>query len=375
MAFAVGTMVFAKKVRADDFELRFRSGYVCQQTLSRYRQLDDSGLRGALRACTRFAGQTRAEIKGSRLATDLAIAHIPHLDIPIACKGDKHVTLENVVGIDHAVVVVDDLDEAAARWKRLGFTLSPRGTHSARLGTGNYTIMLDPDYIELLGVIAETEHNAPTRDFLARRGQGIERVAFTAIDSAAGAEEIRARGYAALGPIDFERPVTMPDGSEAAAKFRVFQWPIGETPGGFRIFACQHKTRETVWIPELMAHANGARRLHQVLVVTPDPVKDADHLSRMIDQVTQSDVDGAAIVPSGADRADFLFMTRDQLGRRYPGVELTGLPERGSAGLVIVSGDLGATGVALGSVGVRSGAAICVPPLEANGTLLAFVSN
>jgi len=136
------------------------------------------------------------------------------------------VALKNIVGIDHAVVVTRDLDAAAENWKRLGFTVSPRGTHSAKMGSGNYTIMLDPDYIELLGVLTETEHNAPTRSFLAERGEGIERVAFTAIDSAAGAEEIRARGYAALGPTDFERPVTMPDGTRSAAKFRVFQWPI-----------------------------------------------------------------------------------------------------------------------------------------------------
>jgi hypothetical protein len=43
--------------------------------------------------------------------------------------------------------------------------------------------------------------------------------------------------------------------------------------------------------------------------------------------------------------------------------------------LVIVSGDLGATERAVGSAGVRSGAAVCVPPAKANGTLLAFVSN
>src|SRR4051794_19961051 len=128
--------------------------------------------------------------------------------------------------------MVRDLDRAAANWKRLGFSLSPRGTHSAKMGSGNYTIMLDPDYIELLGVLADTEHNAPARAFLARRGEGIERIAFTAVDSAAGAEEIRARGLAALGPTDFERPVTMPDGSLSAAKFRIFQWPIEEARGG-----------------------------------------------------------------------------------------------------------------------------------------------
>ena len=281
--------------------------------------------------------------------------------------------LKNVIGIDHAVVMVKDLDQAAKTWKRLGFTISPRGTHSAHMGSGNATIMLDPDYMELLGVLTPTDHNAPARAFLDTRGEGIERIAFTAIDSTAGAEEIRARGYPPIGPIDFERPVTMPDGTLSAAKFRVFQWPVAEAPGGVRVFACQHKTRETVWIPELMQHANAAKRLKQVLIVTPDPVTDAAHLTRMIDREPRSDGDGAVTVPSGGDRADFVFLTRDRLARRYPGVSLAGLPDRGGAGLVLASGDLAATATALGSAAVRSAGAICVPPSQATGTLLAFV--
>jgi hypothetical protein len=281
------------------------------------------------------------------------------------------VALTNVVGIDHAVIMVRDLDHAAANWKKLGFTVSPRGTHSAHMGSGNYTIMLDPDYIELLGVLNPTEHNAPARAFLEKR-EGIERIAFTAVDSAAGAEEIRARGYPPVGPTDFERPVTMPDGRLSAAKFRTFQWPVAEAPGGVRIFACQHKTRETVWIPELMKHANGAKRLRQVLLVAPEPAQEAAHLARMIDREAREQADDSVVVPSGADRADFVFMTKDQLGRRYPDVSLAVLPERGSAGLVVAA-DLSAAEKALGSVGIRSGSAICVPPAAGNGTLLAFV--
>jgi hypothetical protein len=287
--------------------------------------------------------------------------------------GKQRVALKNVIGIDHAVVVVGDLDHAAANWKRLGFTVSPRGTHSAKMGSGNYTIMLDPDYIELLGVLVETEHNSPTRAFLAKRGEGIERIAFTAVDSAAGADEIRARGFEPVGPTDFERPVTMPDGSLSAARFRTFQWPITEAPGGLRIFACQHKTRETVWIPELMQHANGATRLRQALVVSPEPAKDAAHLARMIDRDVRAEPDGAVAVPSGSDRADFIFLTKDQLNRRYPEVSLAGLPERGGAGLVLATSDLVAAEKAAGSSGVRSGGAVCVAPAAANGTLLAFV--
>jgi hypothetical protein len=283
------------------------------------------------------------------------------------------VALNNVIGVDHAVVVVRDLDKAAENWRRLGFTVSPRGTHSAKMGSGNYTIMLDPDYMELLGVLVETDHNSPTRAFLAERGEGIERIAFAAVDSAAGAEEIRARGYQPLGPTDFERPVKMPDGSQSAARFRIFQWPLSEAPGGLRIFACQHKTRETVWIPELMKHANGAKRLKQALVVSAEPAKDAAHLARMIDGDVKAEPDGAAAVPSGSDRAEFIFLTKEQLGRRYPEVSLAGLPERGGAGLVLATSDLAAAEKAAGSSGIRSGAAVCVPPAAANGTLLVFV--
>lgn len=281
-------------------------------------------------------------------------------------------TLKNIVGIDHAVVIVGDLDQAAGNWKRLGFTVSPRGTHSAHMGTGNYTIMLDPDYIELLGVLTPTEHNAPTRALLEKR-EGIERVAFTTLDAAAGAEEIRARGSVPIGPTDFERPVTMPDGSLSAAAFRTFQWPVAEAPAGMRIFACQHKTRGTVWIPELMQHANGAKRLRQVLLVGPEPTQEAAHLARLIGRSTQTEADAAITVPSGDDRADFVFMSREQLGQRFPGVPLAGLPERGAAGLAIAA-DLGKAEKALGSAAVRSGQSLCVPPASANGTLLVFTA-
>jgi len=128
-----------------------------------------------------------------------------------------------------------------------------------------------------------------------------------------------------------------------------------------------------VWIPELMKHANGARRLRQALIVSPEPAKDAAHLARMIDRDVKSEPDDAVAVPSGSDRADFVFLTKEQLVRRYLGVSLAGLPERGGAGLVLATSDLGAAEKAVGSSGVRSGDAVCVAPQAANGTLLIFV--
>jgi hypothetical protein len=285
------------------------------------------------------------------------------------------VALKNIAGVDHAVIVVKDLDAAAENWRRLGFTVSPRGMHSAKMGTGNYTIMLGDDYFELLGLLTDTELNAPSRAFLARTNGGIERVAFTALDAAAGAEEIRARGYQPIGPTDFERPVTLPGGRQTEARFRTFQWPVEEAPGGLRLFACQHKTREAVWIPELQKHANSARRIERIFVISPEPDEDAKHLSRMIDREVHDQPDGGFVVPSGFDRADFAFLTQDQLGRQFSGVSMADLPERGGAGLVLAVDDLDAARQAAGAASMPGNGAVVVPPAAANGVLLAFVSR
>src|SRR3546814_18189475 len=80
--------------------------------------------------------------------------------------------LATLQGLDHVVIMVRDLSIGAQRWRDLGFTVSPRGTHSAHLGTGNHTIMFDDDYLELLGVLAETDLTDLSRAFLAPRGYG-----------------------------------------------------------------------------------------------------------------------------------------------------------------------------------------------------------
>jgi len=108
------------------------------------------------------------------------------------------------------------------------------------------------------------------------------------------------------------------------------------------------------------------------LIVSPEPAREAAHLSKMIDRDVRNEPDGAIAVPSGGDRADFVFLTKDQLGKRYPDVSLAGLPERGGAGLVIAA-DLAAAETALGATGVHSAGGVVVPPAAGNGTLLAFV--
>lgn len=279
--------------------------------------------------------------------------------------------LKHILGLDHVVVTVRDLDAAARQWQSLGFTVSPRGTHSPILGSGNYTIMFGDDYLELLGILAETEHNKATRDFLKER-EGIERAAFTTDDAAAGAAELKSRGLKPLGPVHFGRPVDLPNGGKGEAKFNVFRWPLDENPGSLRIFACQHLTRETVWIPELQSHANGASRIIRVEVLADDPKAAAEHLSRLIDEpVTQQD-DGW-LVPSGGKRADFLFYDAAGLARRYPDAVRAGAAPGGAVAIVLASRDFDGATTALGPVGVKHGAALSVPAASANGLIVSFL--
>ncbi|HEV7336554.1 MAG TPA: VOC family protein [Bosea sp. (in: a-proteobacteria)] len=279
--------------------------------------------------------------------------------------------LKHILGLDHVVVTVRDLDASARQWQRLGFTVSPRGTHSPILGSGNYTIMFGDDYVELLGILADTEHNKPTRDFLKER-EGIERAAFTTDDAAAGAAELKSRGLEPLGPVHFGRPVDLPNGGKGEAKFNVFRWPLDENPGSLRIFACQHLTRDTVWIPELQSHANGASRIIRVEVLAADPKAAAEHLSRLIDEPVKQQDDGW-LVPSGGKRADFLFYDASGLSRRYPDAVRVGAGPSGAVAIVLASTDIDGATKALGPVGVRHGAALSVPAASANGLIVSFL--
>ena len=112
-----------------------------------------------------------------------------------------------------------------------------------------------------------------------------------------------------------------------------------------------------------------------MLIVSPEPKRDAEHLARLIDGRVEPVSDGALRVPSGSDRADFVFMTRELLATRYEGVALDGVPERGGAGLVIVVDDLEAAAQAASGAGVPAGSAVVGPPAAANGVLVAFAAG
>ncbi len=277
--------------------------------------------------------------------------------------------LDSIVGLDHVVVVVRDLAAAAETWRGLGFTVSDQGRHSAHMGTGNHTLMLGDDYLELLGVLTPTERNAPTRALLEQR-EGIERLAFTTTDAAKGVATLQARGIAGEGPIAFSRPVDMPDGTISEARFETFLWPRDERPGGVRLFACQHFTRETVWLPHLQSHANTAHKIIRLEMLSPDPKAAAEHMCRLTGETPEPIRDGWR-VQSGGNRGVFEFVDRPALFARHYGVTFGKLPQEGAMSLVIEVADLSAAKAATRRAGaVWHGNRVTVPPANANGVIL-----
>ncbi|MEN9761094.1 MAG: hypothetical protein RI906_920 [Pseudomonadota bacterium] len=212
--------------------------------------------------------------------------------------------------IDHLVVLVRDLSTSSEQWQRLGFTLSPRGEHSAHIGTANHTIMLRRDYLELLVTRGETAVNAEWRDLMARTGEGLYGTVLSTPDIDALYAMIRAHGVDATEPMSFERPVDVGAGKTIPARFRVIWAAPGSLPG-LKLFACQHLTREAVWLPELCQHANSAIGILGYDMCVPDLAQARRDWSRIPCEIVTDQSSGDLHIKL----ARHLIRLREQPGR------------------------------------------------------------
>jgi len=167
--------------------------------------------------------------------------------------------------LDHAVIgVLDRLDEAAAVYRKLGFTLTPRGYHT--LGSINHLAVFGENYLELLGF---PQSNDRKRSDLWSYPIGLNGLAFRTTDAAGLQRELANAGKSVTEWRDFSRPVDVA-GTEKSASFRTFQ--IGkETISNGRFFFCQHNTPELVWQPGDQNHPNGVLNIVEVFIVSRTP--------------------------------------------------------------------------------------------------------
>ena len=178
--------------------------------------------------------------------------------------------MQHVLGLDHVIILVRDLDDADARMAGLGFRPTPRGYHSAHMGTANATVMLrNGTYFETLTVTHDTEANEATRAVLAER-EGPFGLAFKTDDAYGAAAEFEAAGIAVGGALDFVRPVELPGGTQDA-RFTVARTRTDATPGAM-LFVCQHHTPDVVWRSDYLNQPNDALGLAEVIGVADDRV-------------------------------------------------------------------------------------------------------
>ncbi|MFQ1064956.1 VOC family protein [Bordetella trematum] len=190
---------------------------------------------------------------------------------------------------DHAVVMVRDrLQAVAPVYEAEGFRLSDTAMHN--LGSCNRLMVLQDSYVELLGWPPGAP---PARKEIADSPFGLEALVFRSHDAQATHDRLKAEGFA-VNPVQaLSRPALL-DGREVQARFDTLRF--AEQPlAGFRMYFCQHLTPECVWMPSLMAHPNGARRLSRIDIQASDPQAVAQCLARVIDLPAQRCAEGWAL--------------------------------------------------------------------------------
>lgn len=277
--------------------------------------------------------------------------------------------------IDHVVInVAGQLNAAQARYRRLGFQLTPRGHHS--LGSSNHLAIFDDDYLELLGYEA---HNAERAASQWGTRLGLAGLVFKTGDSDALAAELGRRGVPleAPEPKAFFRPVELPDGSVRDARFRTVRLhPEAVTSG--RIFFCHHLDADLVWRKEWQTHPNAVTGIRQVVVESADPAASIEVLRATFGAAAVHAIDGGWRLETGRAPVDYLdaASVRARYGETTPRREGDG--DRKVA-LVLGSASLTRTAAALqaGDIAfVRSDdTTLIVPAIQAAGVALVFVQE
>jgi Glyoxalase-like domain len=176
--------------------------------------------------------------------------------------------MQSILSLDHVIILVRDLGLAEAGMGRLGFRVTPRGTHSAEMGTANATaVFRDGTYVELMTVLNETPLNRSLAAMLRER-EGLSGIAMKTADARAAAAEFKAAGVGAGAADDFSRPVELEGGTRDAA-FTIARIDPAKTPGAW-VLVCQHHTPDVVWREGYLDHDNGVTGLAEVIGVAGD---------------------------------------------------------------------------------------------------------
>ncbi len=281
-----------------------------------------------------------------------------------------------IAGIDHALVGVSDLEAARDSYTRLGFTVTPRGRHIG-WGTGNYTVMFENDYVELIGIVDPTQYIHNLDEFL-KTGDGLLNVVLATRDADATSRWLREHSPNAEDAQSLQRLLELDDGEELL-DFRYVYIPPELTPG-LQTFASQHLTPEKVRRPAWLSHPNGARSITEVTVVMENLAGVGEAYAELFgaDAVSGDERKGSITVDTGND--ELWFVTPKTFPERhYDKIFDESLPLPRLAALTLSVADPQVTALYLSGQQVAferdSSEAVIVSSEEACGVFLVFASD
>lgn len=167
------------------------------------------------------------------------------------------------VPLDHVIFYAGyHVDELAAFFEQVGFTLTPPGRHNS--GSINRLAMLEDQYLEIMGF---AEGTPPTvRPELQAMPLGLNGI--VAADRPDQPRRSPPEGF--LPAVHLERPVSTPQ-AQGIASFAITN--VRDPAPDVRVFLCRHHTPELVWQPHWQRHANAATAVTEVRIATRDPAR------------------------------------------------------------------------------------------------------
>jgi Glyoxalase-like domain len=210
--------------------------------------------------------------------------------------------------LDHVVVNVRDrIDAGLETWRRLGFTMTPRGYHT--LGSMNHLAILGSEYLELIAAAP----GATRRPEILAAPIGLNGLVFGTENSAGVYAALREAGVPVEAPLEFSRPVELAEGSRDAT-FRTVHITPGTVPAG-RVYFCHHLTRDLVWRDEWRHHANSALGIERAVIAAREPEALGALFARMFGEDAVRRIGTGYSLALGLSRFDVI--TPDALFREF----------------------------------------------------------
>jgi len=211
--------------------------------------------------------------------------------------------------LDHTVINVHfDMDRAQAVFESLGFQLTPRGRHS--LGSINHLIVLDDDYVEIVGLPTDTN---VLRQEVLDSPIGIDGLVFQTTSADNTYAALSKAKLAVQAVQAFSRPVEL-DGATQEASFRTTRFVPGTFSAG-RVYFCQHLTPELVWRNEWQSHPNHVVRTTGFLIVANHPSREARKYLAASQGTLRKGANGEYRIQ--AQRYELVFVTAQQYAQCY----------------------------------------------------------